>query len=116
MYLHWILLFLRAMLYCQPGGIALSRFTLPLPLLARDSPEPQRLMPPSPISPLSASGANAMVLWAIPKAACKAALPFASSAGVLGLFVAGIALPRLFRKPLEVACLAPFVLSATIQQ
>ena len=38
----------------------------------------------------------------------------ASSAGALGLFVAGLLLPRATRKPLELLCLAPFVMGATL--
>ncbi len=41
---------------------------------------------------------------------------FASTAGALGLFVAGLVLPRLLRKPLEVACLSPFVVHIAMQR
>lgn len=52
------------------------------------------------------TGANLFALWMFP--AKTAALVTASSAGAAGLFVVGLLLPRLHRKPLEVACLAPF--------
>jgi hypothetical protein len=57
-----------------------------------------------------------MVLWLVPPATKGFAAPSALSAGVLGLFVAGMLLPRLLRKPLEVACLSPFVFSTILHR
>jgi membrane associated rhomboid family serine protease len=55
----------------------------------------------------STLGANLMTLAFLPQR--LSAAPFATPAGVLGLFVVGLLVPRLMLKPLEVACLAPFV-------
>ena len=52
-----------------------------------------------------------MACWLFP--AKVAAVSVASSAGVLGLFMVGLLIPRLMRKPLELACLAPFAILAT---
>lgn len=62
----------------------------------------------------SVIGANAMALWLLPS---KVAVTcFAASAGAFGLFVAGLFLPRLISKPLEVVCLAPLVCTSIITQ
>jgi len=64
------------------------------------------------------TGANLTALWVLPPAwACKTVeASTASSAGAFGVFLTGTALPRIFKKPLEVICLAPFVLSLTVQR
>ena len=47
-----------------------------------------------------------MAWWILPTKANVTSV--AGPAAALGLFVVAIALPRLTRKPLEVACLTPF--------
>ena len=55
------------------------------------------------------AGANAVALWTYMHHKLAALSLSAASAGALGLFVAAN-LSRIIRKPLEVICLAPFVL------
>ncbi|KAG2433848.1 hypothetical protein HXX76_008204 [Chlamydomonas incerta] len=60
-----------------------------------------------------ACGATAAALawWLIPAKA--GLLTSAAPAAAWGLFLVGVGIPRLAKKPLEVACLAPFAFAAT---
>ena len=53
------------------------------------------------------TGANLLALLLLPAKAYLS--PSAATAGALGLFIAGLALPRMIRKPLEVLFLSPLV-------
>jgi hypothetical protein len=61
------------------------------------------------------AGANIMMWYALPS---KSALVVSStsSAAWLGMYFVGIFFPRLKRKPLEVACLTPFVLASAVKR
>ncbi|GAX73996.1 hypothetical protein CEUSTIGMA_g1446.t1 [Chlamydomonas eustigma] len=62
-------------------------------------------------------GANALLVWVAHSVTGTLALPCSSSpVGVLGLLFVGLVFPRLLRKPLEVACLAPFALWSVTQR
>lgn len=58
------------------------------------------------------AAAAALAWWMLPAKA--ALLSSAAPAAAWGLFLVGVALPRLPAKPLEVLCLAPFACAATL--
>lgn len=62
--------------------------------------------------PPSVAAAAALAWWMLPAKA--ALLSSAAPAAAWGLFLVGVALPRLPAKPLEVLCLAPFACAATL--
>lgn len=57
------------------------------------------------------AAAAALAWWLIPAKA--GLLTSAAPAAAWGLFLVGVGIPRLAKKPLEVACLAPFAFAAT---
>ncbi len=72
--------------------------------------DPNSLTHPALFRPLPA--AAALAWWLLPAKA--ALLSSAAPAAAWGLFLVGVALPRLPAKPLEVLCLAPFACAATL--
>ncbi|GLC34790.1 hypothetical protein PLESTB_001164600 [Pleodorina starrii] len=60
------------------------------------------------------AAAAALAWWMLP--AKSALLSSAAPAAAWGLFLVGLGLPRLTKKPLEVVCLAPFALTATVSR
>jgi membrane associated rhomboid family serine protease len=66
---------------------------------------------------LAVAGGNTLLLWAAHSVRSTLSwTSFYSPVGVLGLLFVGLIFPRLFRKPLEVACLAPFALWSVFQR
>eukprot|EP00798_Chlamydomonas_sp_ICE-L_P026448 gene26448-17547_t len=68
---------------------------------------------------LPALGANGLAMWIFSASTAKGAAlatVTASSAATLALFLVGLALPRIHRKPLELLCLAPFVALTTLNR
>eukprot|EP00195_Chlamydomonas_chlamydogama_P015780 CAMPEP_0202907982 /NCGR_PEP_ID=MMETSP1392-20130828/44450_1 /ASSEMBLY_ACC=CAM_ASM_000868 /TAXON_ID=225041 /ORGANISM="Chlamydomonas chlamydogama, Strain SAG 11-48b" /LENGTH=242 /DNA_ID=CAMNT_0049597091 /DNA_START=414 /DNA_END=1142 /DNA_ORIENTATION=+ len=57
--------------------------------------------------------ANLLAIFMLPAEAPLSAVS-AAPAGMLGVFMVGVLVPRLFRKPLEVACLTPFVVRTAV--
>ncbi|EFJ45266.1 hypothetical protein VOLCADRAFT_118445 [Volvox carteri f. nagariensis] len=64
---------------------------------------------------LCGAAAAALAWWLLP-AKSAALLSSAAPAASWGLFLVGIGLPRLTKKPLEVACLLPFTFAATVSR